>query len=107
MDSRFPERSIYLAKGRIEVQCFLADILKFVELAVLTEEASALRPVQSASSALNRTLKAVLDVLALFVHDGGDERGMDDWRIADAGKQEASSSIGDFDLVGAETVRVG
>lgn len=84
MNTSLPEGRINLPKRRIEEERLLADILKLIELAVLTEEACAFGPVQSASSALNRTLEAVLNVLPLFVHNGGDERRMDYWSAADA-----------------------
>lgn len=107
MDTSLPEWRIDLSKRRVEEECLLADILKLIELAVLVEEASSPGPVQGASAALNRALEAVLNVFALFVHDGGDEGRMDDWGIADASEEEAASSIGDFDFIRTQLVRIG
>lgn len=45
MNAGFPEWGIDLAERWVEVECFFADVLKFVELTVLSEEASATRPV--------------------------------------------------------------
>lgn len=107
MNTSLPEWRINLPERRVEEECLLADVLKLVEFAILAEEACAFSPVQSASSALNRALEAVLNVLALFVHDGSDERRMDDWSVADAGQEETASSIGDFDLIRTELVCIG
>ena len=78
-----------------------------IELFVLIEKTIAFGPVNSSSTALNRTFICVLDLAFMFEQDGCDLRWVNDWFETDIGQHETSSSICYLHLVLFKLVCIG